>query len=190
MSTESEFDRFFREHYRAVHGFVRRAFPGIDADDIASVAFTIAWRRFDEVPGHSRRAWLFAVVRNTVNNERRSGRRAALVLERAIAERPRTVSTQDDLTVSPEAVAELVDGFNRLRRDDREILVYAAWGGLDPAELAVVLGTTTNAACVRLHRARTRLRAATAIGNVEVGGSVGRSAPTARVGTLAGLAAG
>jgi RNA polymerase sigma-70 factor (ECF subfamily) len=46
--------------------------------------------------------------------------------------------------------------------DDRELLTLVAWEGLTPAQAAGVLGLTPGATRVRLHRARTRLRAALA----------------------------
>ena len=46
-----------------------------------------------------------------------------------------------------------------LAPDDRELLRLWAWEELPPAEIAVVLKTTTNAVNIRLHRARRRLAA-------------------------------
>ena len=46
----------------------------------------------------------------------------------------------------------------RLREPDREILRLTAWEGCTTDELATVLGCSANAAAVRLHRARRRLR--------------------------------
>jgi DNA-directed RNA polymerase specialized sigma24 family protein len=51
-----------------------------------------------------------------------------------------------------------------LRDDDQEILRLVAWDGLAPAELAVALGCSPNAARTRLHRARSRLAARLGIG--------------------------
>ena len=47
-----------------------------------------------------------------------------------------------------------------LRPDDREVLRLAAWEGLDPREMGLVLGCSPNAAAIRLHRARRRLQEA------------------------------
>ena len=44
--------------------------------------------------------------------------------------------------------------------DDAELLRMWAWEQLTPAELATVLAITPNAASIRLHRAREKLRAA------------------------------
>jgi RNA polymerase sigma-70 factor (ECF subfamily) len=44
-----------------------------------------------------------------------------------------------------------------LSEHDREVLMLIAWDGLDRAHAAKVLGITTGALAVRLHRARRRL---------------------------------
>jgi DNA-directed RNA polymerase specialized sigma24 family protein len=45
---------------------------------------------------------------------------------------------------------------DRLRDADRELLELSAWEELSPADLAVLLDITPNAAAIRLHRARKR----------------------------------
>jgi RNA polymerase sigma-70 factor (ECF subfamily) len=52
------------------------------------------------------------------------------------------------------------EALGRLSADDRELVTLIAWEGLTPAEAATVLGLSSGTARVRLHRARTRLRAA------------------------------
>ena len=49
-----------------------------------------------------------------------------------------------------------------MRESDREVLRLFAWEQLTTAEIAVVLGVSANAAGVRLHRAKERLRNALA----------------------------
>ena len=45
-----------------------------------------------------------------------------------------------------------------LRRNDAEILRLWAWDELTSPQLAVVLGISANAAAIRLHRAKARLK--------------------------------
>lgn len=60
--------------------------------------------------------------------------------------------------VAPELPdAALHDALAHLGADDRELLRLWAWEELQPAEIAVTLGTTANAVSIRLHRARKRL---------------------------------
>ncbi|MGB0101650.1 MAG: sigma factor-like helix-turn-helix DNA-binding protein, partial [Nocardioides sp.] len=54
--------------------------------------------------------------------------------------------------------ADLHEALAALRPEDAELLRLWAWEQLTPAEIAVVLDVSANAAGVRLHRARARLR--------------------------------
>lgn len=70
--------------------------------------------------------------------------------------------TADELTDGGDVDAKLRRALDSLREPDREILRLAAWEDCSTAELATVLGCSQNAAGVRLHRARNRLRRALA----------------------------
>jgi hypothetical protein len=59
-------------------------------------------------------------------------------------------------------LAELAAAFGSLAGRDREVLALEAWEGLNAGEVAAVLGCSRNAARIRLHRARRRVRAAIA----------------------------
>jgi RNA polymerase sigma-70 factor (ECF subfamily) len=48
------------------------------------------------------------------------------------------------------------EAMSTLSDADRELLALALWEGLDPGEIAQVLGCSRNAARIRLHRARKR----------------------------------
>ena len=54
--------------------------------------------------------------------------------------------------------ADLYDALGRLSEQDRELVRLWAWEQLAPQEIAVVFGVTPNAARIRLHRARAKLR--------------------------------
>jgi RNA polymerase sigma-70 factor (ECF subfamily) len=59
---------------------------------------------------------------------------------------------------APDGDPVLAAALVRLRDHDQEVLRLWAWEGLEPKEVAVVLGITANAAAVRLSRARAALR--------------------------------
>ena len=69
-------------------------------------------------------------------------------------------SSQDpELTVQlADATRAVVTASRRLPDADREVLRLAAWEGLSHAQIAISLGCSENAAALRLHRARQRLR--------------------------------
>jgi RNA polymerase sigma-70 factor, ECF subfamily len=64
----------------------------------------------------------------------------------------------------------LADALRRLSERDREILLLAAWEGLDRTGLAAALGCTKTAAGVRLYRARKRLATALSVVEADVEG--------------------
>lgn len=150
--------RRFEQVYNANHGpvlgyVVRRTGSPDDAADVIAETFLTAWRRLDDVPADEEaRPWLFGVARRVLANQGRAERRRITLGERL----------RSELAVarySREPSADLRDvaaAFRNLPDADREILALAGWEGLDPGQIAVVLGCSRNAARIRLHRARRR----------------------------------
>jgi RNA polymerase sigma-70 factor (ECF subfamily) len=58
----------------------------------------------------------------------------------------------------PEEVVGLLDALDRLRAEDRLVVVLAHVGGWSSAEIGELTGATAGATRVRLHRARRQLR--------------------------------
>jgi RNA polymerase sigma-70 factor (ECF subfamily) len=126
------------------------------ADEVVSETFTVAWRRFSEMP-ISTLPWLLGVARNVIRDSVRADRRRD--------------SLQAELhTWVKESVGDIADGvadriamrhvLAELSDADREVLTLVAWQGLSPREAARVIGCTATAFRVRLHRARKRLTVA------------------------------
>ena len=161
MSDRQErFRRLYVGQFDPLLGYaLRRVDRSEDAADVVADTFLVAWRRLDDVPeGDEARLWLYGVARRTLANHRRgAGRRTAL------GERLR----QDLATAVPDhapAVTEqetLRAALLRLADRDREVLELAAWEGLEPREIAEVLGISPIAVRSRLSRSRARLRALT-----------------------------
>lgn len=63
-------------------------------------------------------------------------------------------------TPGPSVLPNVVLAMERLKAADQEILRLTAWESLSPTEIGAVLGISSNAASIRLHRARSRLNAA------------------------------
>jgi RNA polymerase sigma-70 factor (ECF subfamily) len=152
------FRRLYAEQFDALLGYaLRRADRAEDAADVTADTFLVAWRRLDDVPdGDEARLWLYGVARRTLANHRRGdGRRSAL------GERLR----KDLATSAPDHAAEVSEretlraAMHRLADRDREVLELAAWEGLEPREIAEVLGISPVAVRSRLSRSRSRLRA-------------------------------
>ena len=89
-------------------------------------------------------------------NHRRGERRRIQLADRLRA----NLAGRQPIDVSSGELAQLAAAFRSLPDSDREVLALEGWEELDPGEIAVVLGCSRNAARIRLHRARRRLRAA------------------------------
>lgn len=132
----------------------RRAAPDA-VEDLFAEVMTVAWRRVADIPDGSELPWLYGVARRVLANHRRASGRFGRLLERlAVVERgvdpgPAPVADGDP---------ELVMALARLSATDAEVLRLWAWEELAPGEIAAVLGISPNAASIRLHRAKGRLR--------------------------------
>lgn len=145
-------EALFSEHAAAVRAYVLRRSDPAGADDVVMEVFVIACRRLDELPAQPL-PWLLGCARRVLANQRRGSRRAQALVEKL------SVSLADRETAGDIGEA-LFAALNTLSERDREVLLLSAWEGLDPSEVAQVLGCSRPAAAVRLHRARRRLRAA------------------------------
>lgn len=146
-----KFATLFDRHERQVLAYcVRRATSLADAEDTAADVFTIAWRHRNDVPDPGAALpWLFAIARRVLANQRRGNeRRARLTL--------RVSALTDERSPSGEASGAAVKALERLKPDDQEILRLVAWEEMGHPEIAQVLGISTNAVAIRLHRARIR----------------------------------
>ncbi|MEX0864956.1 MAG: sigma-70 family RNA polymerase sigma factor [Acidimicrobiia bacterium] len=138
--------------------YLRRRLGPEDAADVLSDTLLVIWRRLDEVPTDDPLPWCYGVARRTMANHRRGRRRHLQLVTRLEAEpAPPPVEVGVD-----DGDPDLIEALDRLRAADQEILRLWAWEGLEPRELAPVLGLTVNAATIRLSRARKKLAAALA----------------------------
>jgi RNA polymerase sigma factor (sigma-70 family) len=162
MDRRVRFDVLYADCQAAVLGYVlRRTDDPEDAADAIAETFLIAWRRLDEVPdGDARRLWLYGVARRVLANQRRGEKRRFALTQRLsteLARVPLAVELTGTASEPADALHALADAFKRLSEPDREILALQGWEGLEPVQIAAVLGCSRNAARIRLHRARRRL---------------------------------
>lgn len=168
---EQRFRELYRRHGPPVLGYaLRRVADPQDAADICAETFTTAWRRIDEVPsGDGELPWLYTVAGYTLNNLRRGIRRQWAVADRLREHIGReytgTAIAADAATSNPGSGVDrrldrIGEALAALSPEDRELLQLTLWEELTPAELAQMLGVEAGVVRSRLHRARTRLRAA------------------------------
>lgn len=163
----------FEDHRGALLAFVRRRIDADLADDVISETFAIAWRKRDELPAEPL-PWLYAIARNSISNQLRSAQRRARLLDRLSAEQPPQSS---DPAADLDWRLRMAAAFDALGEGEREVLMLVAWEGLGHSEGARVLGCSTPAFRVRLHRARRKLERGIE-GDAEMRQAPARSAAT------------
>ncbi len=135
---------------------VRRTDPDT-ADDVLAETLLVCWRRLDDVPDEPL-LWAYGVARNCLANALRGERRQQRLARRiSVVDPPQqAVPGPGDSAHDPDP--GLLAALEALRAEDAELLRLWAWEQLTPTEIAAVFDITPNAAGVRLHRARARLR--------------------------------
>jgi RNA polymerase sigma-70 factor (ECF subfamily) len=131
----------------------RRTDPAT-ADDVLAETLLVCWRRLDELTDDPL-PWSYGVARNCLANAERSVRRQRRLTARIAAVDPPPAAMPGP---DPEGDPDLDVALAALREEEAELLRLWAWEQLTPAEIAQVLAITPNAASIRLHRARERLR--------------------------------
>lgn len=156
---QGAFRRLFDDAYQPLLGYaLRRAENATDAEEVVAETLLVAWRRRAELPaGAETVPWLYGVARRVLANQRRGRerRRRLATLLRPLA---RSSVAPDDRVEHAEDVRAVLAALRRLPTADQEVLRLAAWEGLSHHEIATNLGCSENAAALRLHRARQRLR--------------------------------
>jgi RNA polymerase sigma-70 factor (ECF subfamily) len=145
----------FAEVYEPLQRYARRRLPLEAVDDLVAEALTVLWRRLDDIPDDAELPWAYAVARRCIANRRRSTDRHGRLLGRLAAAR----STESvDADAAPAGDSPVARAIAALGAADAGLLRLWAWEQLEPREIAVVLGITANAASIRLHRAKSRLK--------------------------------
>lgn len=148
----------FREHSARVYAYARRHVEESHCDDVVSETFLVAWKRPEQVPAVGL-PWLLVVARNVIANQRRTNRRADDLWFAAVRQGwTATSPSADQCVIEREAVIAALETCTQ----EREALLLTAWDGLTPEQAAAIADCSTRAFTVRLHRARSRLRAALA----------------------------
>jgi RNA polymerase sigma-70 factor (ECF subfamily) len=160
-------EKWFVELYeRAYADVLRYACRRVDEDtarDAAAETFLVAWRRLDVIPAEPL-PWLYGVARGVLANESRRTRRQGRTARRIAESPPVAPRDHSDRIGEKELVAAALA---TLSEADLEVISLVAWEGLEAQAAAQVVGCSTSAFSVRLHRARQRLQLALADQQVE-----------------------
>jgi RNA polymerase sigma-70 factor (ECF subfamily) len=164
VSADDLFEDAYRSSGTAVLGYaLRRSGSREDALDVVAETFATAWRRRTDMPADPQevRPWLFGIARRCLANAIRSTQRASRLGERLAHSFADAAVPDPSMLHEHRAESRLVhEALEQLSPEDRELVTLIAWEGLTPAQAATALGLSPGTARVRLHRARTRLRAA------------------------------
>ena len=150
------FEALFTRFHGPVRAYASRRAPD-DADDIVADVFAVAWRKRGDVPDNAL-PWLYAVAaREMLHTFRARDRRDRLGLRLQATTLLVHPDPAEQIAGRLDAQAPVTRALALLPERDAEVLRLWAWEHLEPAEIAVVLGISSVASRVRLHRARRRL---------------------------------
>lgn len=155
---ERRFEAIVERVYEPLQRYARRRCASAVVDEVVADALLVIWRRLDDVPEDALLPWCYRVAANCLANLRRAeSRRTNLLAKVTSLDRPTAAHDPDPLDPPDPALHAALAS---LPDRDQEVLRLWAWEALSPAEIAVVLETSANAASIRLHRAKRRLGAA------------------------------
>lgn len=158
------YDRYAAGLYRYAH---RRVGPA-HAEDVVAETFAVAFRRrhtYDRSRPDAR-PWLYGIATREVARWHRAEAARLRAWERgAVGNDQEPLADRVSERVSAGAAGPaLATALRTLSAGDRDVLLLAAWGELTQAQIAETLGIRPGTARSRLHRARTKVRAALGAG--------------------------
>jgi RNA polymerase sigma-70 factor (ECF subfamily) len=160
----AEFATLFDRHALAIRRYLARRIGPQSAEDLTGETFLVAFsRRGDYDPTHrSALPWLYGIASNLVRQRRRTEVRQLRALAKTgvddvLADHADSVSARVTAQASTRALA---GALARLTVGERDVLLLMAWAGLSYDELAAALDIPLGTVRSRLHRARTKVRAA------------------------------
>ena len=148
-------------HADAIYAFLARRWGSHQAEDLVSEVFMRAFESRNRVRPHetgSALPWLYGIARNVLRQHARAKPR---VLPSELMDDTEWARVDDRLDADAMST-ELRAAVAGLSETEREVLLLTSWEQLTIGEAAAVLGITSNAARVRLHRARAHAAAALA----------------------------
>jgi RNA polymerase sigma factor (sigma-70 family) len=158
------FAAVFDRHAPAVHRYLARRAGVMAAEDLLAETFLVAFEgrgRYDTARADAL-PWLYGIATNVLRRARRDEVRLYRALARTGAE-PDEACPADRVAARVDAAAAtaaLAGVLAELTAGDRDVLLLVAWGGLRQDQVALALDLPLGTVKSRLHRARSRLRAA------------------------------
>lgn len=162
-AARQRFEAIVGRVYEPLQRYARRRVHPDDVDDIVAETLLVLWRRLEEAPAGHELAWCYGVARRCVANLRRSRDRRSRLADR-LADQARAQAADEAASARPAPrrgpdTDVLDDVLDQLPEADAELLLLWAWEDLSARDLGHALGISTNAATLRLFRARRRAAA-------------------------------
>lgn len=160
---QASFRNLYERHHRQVLAYLLRREDREVAFDAAEDVFLVAWRRLADIPpGERALAWLYGVARRVLANHRRSAARFGRLVQRVSAQVPDPPTGPEAEAIAHLETEVMLRALSTLRDRDQEVLRLTYWEELPHAEIAPILGCSTEAVHVRRYRAERRLANAVA----------------------------
>jgi RNA polymerase sigma-70 factor (ECF subfamily) len=159
----TSFDVIYRDYYARIQRYLARLIGCDEAEDVTQEAFLRIARSLDGFRGESTvLTWVYRIATNVaMDRVRTPAYRASLnsVLLDESCETGESVAPVEDQAIRSE-MSECVQGLVAQLPDHfRTVLVLSEMEDMKNSEIAQVLGVSLETVKIRLHRARTRLKA-------------------------------
>jgi len=151
---DAAFAAAYTQYLPAVSAYLSRRVERSAVEDLAADVFAVAWRKRASVPTGFELPWLYRTASYLVaNHRRRAATSSALV---ALLRTADSAPSAEDIVVGD---LNLAEAWRELRAKDREVLALSVFEDLPISSIAIALEISTNAASIRLHRAKKSLAA-------------------------------
>jgi RNA polymerase sigma factor (sigma-70 family) len=156
------FGEIFDRHFVAIYRYLRpRVGPDL-AEDLASGALVVAFRRRAsyDLRREDARPWLLGIAVNLLREHGRAERRRLLAYARVPQDQGAYAGFEaaDDRLDADAARRDLARALARLKPAHREVLLLVAWEGLTYEQIGEALGIPVGTVRSRLARARQIIR--------------------------------
>ena len=161
---DAKFRQVFDAYFEALSRYCLRRISESEVNDVVAEVFAVAWRKVDRMPdGENALPWLYGVARNEIRNRHRSNRRLLALTDKIGGQANHPDLGPEPIVVRKAQLDELMSALASLRPEDQELLLLRTHEELDLAQIAIVIGSSPEAARKRLTRAISRLRLAAGI---------------------------
>lgn len=155
---EATFRSLYDRHHRAILAyFLRRTDPESAREGTEDV-YLVAWRKLDSLPqDEGTLPWLYGTARRVLANQRRATARRTRLTHRLLGISPPLPEEPEPQVIRRFEEEEVLAALDRLAKNDQEVIRLAYWEELPHQQIGTILGCSTGAVDVRLHRAIRRL---------------------------------